>query len=398
MIARMQLPRALQARLRDYLGIFPAVALVGPRQVGKTTLARAIEADVARAVYLDLENPRDLDKLADPGAWLADHHLQLVVLDEIHRLPGLFPILRGVIDERIREGEPAGQFLLLGSASIALLRQAGETLAGRLGVLELGTLNVGEVAPDDTTRLWLRGGFPSSLLAASDQASAIWRDNFVTTYLEREIPLLGPRIPAATLRRFWTMLAHDQGALWNAARLAKSLALDGKTVAHYLDLMVDLLLVRRLPPFLANTRKRLVKSPKVYIRDSGLVHALLRLDDREALHGHPVAGPSWEGFAIESLLQAAPPRTEASFYRTATGVEADLVLELPSRQRWLVEIKLGRATPERALHVAVEDVQPDRAFLLHGPVHGSGARFPLGGGIEAIDLPALAAEIAALSH
>ena len=391
MIARMRtIPRALEARLREYLAIFPAVVLTGPRQVGKTTLARAIQTGAS--VYLDLENPRDLDKLADAGAWLADHHRHLVVLDEIHRVPGLFPVLRGVIDERIRNGEAAGQFLLLGSASIALLRQAGETLAGRLAVLELGPFGVGELDEDATTRLWLRGGFPASLLATTDRISTIWRDNFVTTYLERDIPMLGPRIPAATLRRFWTMLAHDQGALWNAARLAKSLGLDAKTVAHYLDLMADLLLVRRLPPFHANTRKRLVKSPKVYIRDSGLVHSLLRLDGREALHGHPVAGMSWEGFVIESLLLVAPERTEASFYRTATGVEADLVLELPNRQRWVVEIKLGRATADRALHVAIEDVQPDRAFI----VHGDNVRFPAGRGIEAIGLHELARELAAL--
>ena len=395
MIAKMQMiPRTLEARLREYLGIFPAVVLAGPRQVGKTTLARAIQADADAGIYLDLENPRDLDKLADAGAWLADNHRRLVVLDEIHRVPRLFPVLRGVIDERIRNGETAGQFLLLGSASIALLRQAGETLAGRAATLELGPFGIGELEAEATIRLWVRGGFPSSLLAASDRVSAIWRDNFVTTYLERDIPMLGPRIPATTLRRFWTMLAYDQGALWNAARLAKSLGLDGKTVAHYLDLMVDLLLVRRLPPFHANTRKRLVKSPKVYIRDSGLVHSLLRLDDREALHGHPVAGPSWEGFAIESLLQAAPERTEASFYRTATGVEADLILELPNRQCWVVEVKLGRATAERALHTAIDDVQPDRAFI----VHGDNARFPIGGGIEAIGLHELACELAALGR
>ena len=388
------IPRALEARLREYLAIFPAVVLVGPRQVGKTTLAHAITADVAAdadsSVYLDLENPRDLDKLADVGQWLADHQGRLVVLDEVHRVPELFPVLRGVIDERIRNGETAGQFLLLGSASVALLRQAGETLAGRVATLELGPFDVREFDEDAATRLWLRGGFPSSLLAASDRVSAIWRDNFVTTYLERDIPMLGPRIPAATLRRFWAMLAHDQGTLWNAARLAKSLGLSGKTVTHYLDLMVDLLLVRRLPPLHANTRKRLVKSPKVYVRDSGLVHSLLRLDDREALYGHPVAGLSWEGFVIESLLRAAPPRTEASFYRTATGVEVDLVLDLPNRQRWAVEVKLGRARVERPLHIAIEDVRPDRAFV----VYGDDERFSLGVGIEAIGLRELASEVA----
>ena len=393
------IPRFLSTRLNERLRQFPAVALLGPRQVGKTTLARAlVETGVESApgstepgLYLDLESPVDQEKLADAHGYLGTKRGRLVILDEIHRAPHLFATLRGIIDERIRDGEPSGQFLLLGSASLDLLRQSGESLAGRIAYLELGPLDIRELAADDQTRLWARGGFPRSFLAPTDADSAVWREQFIRTCLERDIPALGPRIPAQTLRRFWTMLAHSQGGLWNAASLARSLAVDGKTVARYVDLLADLLLVRRLPPLHANVRKRLAKSPKVYVRDSGILHALLRLDDLENVLGHPVAGASWEGFVIETLLRAAPERTQASFYRTASGVEIDLVLELPGARVWAVEIKRGLAPAVgRGFRVALDDVQPDRAFV----VHGGEDRYPKGSGVEAVGLRELASELA----
>ena len=394
------IPRLLGARLEDYLRIFPAVALLGPRQVGKTTLARAIaetgggprgQGARATGLYLDLENPADQERLADARGYLGAQRGRLVVLDEIHRAPGLFQALRGIIDERIRAGEAAGQFLLPGSASMDLLRQSGESLAGRIGYLELSPLDVRELNEREQGRLWSRGGFPRSFLAPDDAASALWRESFIRTYLERDIPALGPRVPSRTLRRFWTMLAHGQGSLWNAAAYARSLAVDGKTAARYVDLLADLLLVRRLPPFHANVRKRLVKSPKAYVRDSGIVHTLLRLDSAEEVLGHPIAGASWEGFVVETLLRAAPERTRASFYRTATGVEVDLVLELPGNRTWAVEIKRGLAPAVgRGFRAALADVNPERAFL----VHGGEDRYPKGEGVEAIGLKAMAEELA----
>ena len=393
------IPRSLSVRLEERLRQFPAVALLGPRQVGKTTLARLLAESgagsppnpVETGVYLDLENPVDQEKLADARGYLGTKRGRLVILDEIHRAPHLFQTLRGIIDERIRGGEPSGQFLILGSASIELLRQSGESLAGRIAYLELGPLDIREVAERDQTRLWTRGGFPRSFLAPTDGDSAVWREQFIRTYLERDIPVLGPRVPAQTLRRFWTMLAHSQGGLWNAASLARSLAVDGKTVARYVDLLADLLLVRRLPPFHANVRKRLAKSPKVYVRDSGIVHALLRLDDLESVLGHPIAGASWEGFVVETLLRAAPERTQASFYRTASGVEIDLVLELPGARVWAIEIKRGLAPAvSRGFRTALDDVQPERAFI----VHGGEDRYPKGSGVEAVGLRELANELA----
>lgn len=384
--------RRLQSALLTALAESPAVALLGPRQVGKTTLSLEI-VKTRPAVYLDLESEADRAKLTDPALYLSQHANELVVLDEIQRVPELFRTLRGLIDAGRREGRANGRFLVLGSASIDLLRQSSESLAGRIRYLELAPLDAGEVGAKRLDALWLRGGFPESLLAASDTASLRWRQDFIRTYLERDIPQLGPRIPAETLRRLWTMLAHQQGGLLNAAALARGLAVDGKTVASYLDLLVDLLLVRRLPPWHANIRKRLVKSPKIYVRDSGLVHALLGIGDFETLLGHPVAGASWEGLVIESLIAAAPPGTEAYFFRTAAGAEIDLLLQLPGRrQPWAVEIKRGLAPKlERGFHLASNDVQPERRFVIY-----SGAeRFPLAHGVEAIALTDLTTVLAA---
>jgi len=383
--------RQKTAALRARLDQFPAVALVGPRQAGKTTLAERI-AEERPSVYLDLENAADREKLADTALYLSGHEDKLVILDEIQRVPELLQTLRGLIDEGRRRNLRAGRFLLLGSASIDLLKQSGETLAGRIAYVELGPFNVLEVDGDACDKLWTRGGFPDSFLADSDAESAIWRANFIRTYLERDIPQLGPRVPAETLRRFWTMLAHAQGGTLNAAQLARGLGVDGKTVARYLDLLVDLLLVRRLPPFHANVGKRLVKSPKVYVRDSGVVHTLLGLDDREAVLGHPVAGGSWEGFVVENLLSAAPERTGVCFYRTSAGAEIDLVLEMPGGKLWAVEIKRGLAPKlDKGFHHAREDLKPEQSFV----VYSGEERYPKGEGIEVIGLKEMAAILAA---
>lgn len=385
--------RLAEARISDLLTRFPAVAVLGPRQVGKTTLARRLVEELgAAAVYLDLELPSHRAKLSDPELYFSSQEDRLVVLDEIQRVPGLFEVLRGVIDERRRQGRRHRQFLLLGSASIDLLQQSSETLAGRIAYSELTPLLVEEVAAKkrgDRDRLWLRGGFPDSFLAADEAASVEWREEFIGTYLERDIPLLGPRIPAETLRRFWTMLAHEQGTLLNAASVAGAIGVSGQTVGRYLDLMVDLLLVRRLPPWSKNAGKRLVRSPKVYVRDTGLVHALLGLRDLDAVLGHPVTGGSWEGFVIENLLAAAPSGTSACFYRTAVGAEIDLVLDLPPKERWAIEIKRSSAPVlSKGFYLGCGDIKATRRMV----VHAGEDTFGLGDGVEAVSLPgALAA-------
>ena len=378
--------RWLLGPVRERLEQFPAVALLGPRQIGKTSLALEL-GRLMPSVYLDLEAAADRAKLADPALYLSALGDRLVILDEVQRMPELFAALRGLIDAGRRQGQRSGRFLLLGSASVELIRQASESLAGRIAYLELAGLSVLEVNRNQIETLWIRGGFPDSFLAASDQASALWRENFIRTYLERDVPQLGSRIPAETLRRFWVMLAHHQGSLLNAAELGRSLGVDGKTIARYLDLLVDLLLVRRLQPLHTNVAKRLVKSAKVFVRDSGLLHSLLGLDDRDAVYGHPVVGGSWEGFVVETLLSVAPERCGAWFYRTAAGAEMDLVLDLPGGQRWGVEVKRGLAPKlGKGFHQARVDLAPDRTFV----VIPAEERYPLGDGVEAIGVAKLA--------
>ncbi len=387
-IARM-IKRRITAELQELLNTTPAVALLGPRQVGKTTLALEI-AEQRPAIYLDLESDADRAKLAEPELYLSQNQDKLVILDEVHRVPDLFQNLRGLIDRGRREGRKTGRFLLLGSASIDLLKQSGESLAGRIAYLEMHPIDALEVPQNDQTALWVRGGFPDSFLALSDRISQRWRQDFIRSYLERDIPMLGPRIPAETLRRFWTMLAHHQSGLLNAADLARSLGVDGKTVASYLDLMVDLLLVRRLEPWHANAGKRLVKSPRTYIRDSGLTHTLLGLSSLDDILGHPVAGASWEGFVIETVLSAAPPGTSANFYRTAAGAEIDLVLTLPNQELWAIEIKRSLSPKlERGFYHACEDLLPHRRFV----VYPGSESFPLKDNIEVTPLRTLTSEL-----
>lgn len=388
--------RRLHRTILDDLGEVPAVALLGPRQSGKTTLAEQI-GQGRPAIYLDLELPPDRDRLGDPVRYLADHADELVIIDEVQRMPGLFEVLRGVIDRGRRGGRGNGRFLLLGSASIELMRQS-ESLAGRIAYLELTPFDVLEATNGgiELDTLWLRGGFPDSVLSADDTTSARWRGRFIRTYLERDVPALGPRIPATTMERLWTMLAHQQGGLLNLSTLAASLGIGGSTVARYVDLLVDLLLVRRLPPWTSNAGKRLVRSPKVYVRDSGIVHALLGIQSKEALLGHPVAGGSWEGFAIENLLAVVDPwQAEASFYRAHGGAEVDLVLSWRDGRRWLVEVKRALAPRlSRGFASAWEDVQPERGFVVYPDTE----RYPIREGVEAIGLVELCRELEALGR
>jgi len=369
-----------------------AVALIGPRQVGKTTLALDIAQD-RDSVYLDLEAREDREKLRNPVLFLSKNEDRLVILDEIHRMPELFQALRGLIDKGRRKGLRTGRFLILGSASIDLLRQSGETLAGRIEYIDMTPLTILETSTKRESypaKIWLRGGFPDSYLANSDEDSYTYRRNFIRTYLERDVPQFGPRIPAETLERLWVMLAHNQGQLLNASSLAGSLSISAPTVSSYIDLLCDLLLVRRLPSLHTNIKKRLVKAPRIYIRDSGITHALLGIADYNQLSGHPVYGPSWEGFVIETLLSVAPYPTRASFYRTSAGAEIDLILELPDGEKWAIEVKSGLGPKlTKGFHHSLQDINPDQSFV----VYAGSERYPITETSDAVSLAELALEL-----
>ncbi len=380
--------RSIENSIKQALKRSPSVALIGPRQVGKTTIALNISESVP-AIYLDLENRLDLQRARDITAFHAENSDKLIILDEVQRMPEVFAPLRGIIDKERRKGNKAGQFLFLGSASIDLLQQSSESLAGRIAYLELHGIDILEYADqrqDKINTLWLRGGFPESLLAKSDADSLDWRRDFIKTYLERDIPQLGPRIPALTLERFWTMLAHNQGTIINASQLARNLEVSGVTVGRYLDLMADLLLVRRLQPWTVNVGKRLVRAPKVYVRDSGITHSLLNISNYNHLLGHPVVGGSWEGFVIENMMSVALSGVLPFYYRTSGGAEIDLILEFSGKEKWAIEIKRSSAPSlSKGFHIACEDIKADKRYV----IYSGKEKFSLGEGITAISLPDL---------
>ena len=334
------IPRLLLTVLLQRLEWLPVVALLGSRQVGKTTLAKELKLEKGTH-YLDLERPSDLAKVADPELYLGSLSGKLVILDEIQRVPELFPVIRSLVDERRRLGENTAQFLILGSASPDLLRQSSETLAGRISYLELTPFQLLELPenPLPINQHWFRGGYPGSYLSSSDQAASQWCDDFVTTYVERHLPQLGIGASPIQLRRLCSMLAHQQGATLSLANIGASLGIDGKTVRHYIDLLEGLYLIRRLPAWARNTGKRLVKAPKVYWRDTGLLHMLAGLPSLEHLLGHPLCGHSWEGYCIEQILSTLPKDTRCSHYRTHAKAEVDLVLETSAGEITAIEIK-----------------------------------------------------------
>ena len=384
------LERSALANLREDLAHYPAVALLGPRQSGKTTMAHQL-ARPGHSAYLDLESELDRAKLASPELYLSERLDRLVVLDEVHRVPDLFPVLRGLIDRARREGRRSGLYLLLGSASLDLLQQAGESLAGRVAYRELTPFHALELPETELTRLWVRGGFPDSHLARTPAVSLQWRRDFIRTYAERDIALLGGRVGSDALQRLWRMLAHQQGGLFNASVLARSLGLDTRTVNRYIDLLVQMFLLRRLEPWHVNLGKRLTKSPKLYLRDSGLLHALLGLPDEETLLGHPAVGASWEGFVLENLITAAGPNASAHFYRTNAGAEIDLLLRWPDDECWAIEVKRSLSPKvERGFYVACDDLKPSRRLVVY-PGKDS---FALGPKTEAVSLAALCGQLA----
>lgn len=387
--------RQIENRIREAIDHFPVVALIGGRQVGKTTLAKLLrDGEPDSCVYLDLERPSDLSKLRDPEAYLELHANKLVILDEVQRSPEIFAVIRALVDADRRNG----RFLVLGSASPDLIRQSSESLAGRILYIELSPLALGEIelSAANARALWLRGGYPDSYLAGSDAQSLQWREAFIKTYLERDIPALGIRIPSTMLDRFWRMIAHSQGQLWNASKIGGSLGVTAPTAGHYLDVLEDTFVVRQLRPYFTNLKKRLVKSPKVYLRDSGLLHALLQLETLEDVLGHPMAGASWEGWVIEQVLASAPDNWRPWFYRTSGGAEIDLLVERTGGQPPLA-FEIKRATnpvPGKGFWSALRDLELSEGYV----ICPCDEAYPLGSGVSTLPVTLLPAFMAKRRH
>ncbi len=380
--------RNLEETLVKALQNMPVVVLLGARQVGKTTLALSIAAELIQkeSVYLDLELDSDLAKLADAEAFLSRFENKLLIIDEVQRQPDMFRLLRSLVDRRKRAGEQACQFLLLGSASRDLIQHSSETLAGRVRYIELTPFTVSELDREgayDLERHWLRGGFPDSYLAGSNPESWSWRSDFISSYIERDIPFMGPHINATTMRRLWSMLAHNNAQQVNYSKLGESPGVSYKTIKSYIDTLTDFYMVRQLQPWSGNTKKRLVKAPKLYLRDSGLALRFIMISDYESLLGNPVIGAGWEGYVVENILSELSDMWRSSFYRTSAQLEADLVLEGPGKQVFAVEIKRSTApTVSKGFHYACHEVGATHKVV----IYPGNENFPLPNGVEAMSL------------
>lgn len=379
----IMLSRIIRDFVEQEIELNPAVVLLGARQVGKTTLAKNIAKQIP-SVYLDLESPSALARLVDSENYFYENSDKLIILDEIQRLPEIFTVLRGVIDSNCQKGKEGTQFLLLGSASMDLLRQTSESLAGRISYVDMGGINILEASPDKTIQLWLRGSFPKNFLARSDKVAMRQIENLIRTYLERDLAQMGFNVPAIRLRQLWTMLAHLQGETLNFTNLASNLEVDRKTINYYIDILTDLFLVRRVEPWYANVKKRLVKSPRYYVRDSGILHRLLGIGDYDSLLSNPILGKSWEGFVVENLHSVMPPLAQTYFFRTASGTEIDFVINMPNSEICAIEIKFGRAPKiGKSFNQACEYVGATRKFI----VYGGDDEFPVGNNVRMISLP-----------
>lgn len=379
----IMISRIIRDFVEQEIELNPAVVLLGARQVGKTTLAKNIAKQIP-SVYLDLESPSALARLVDSENYFYENSDKLIILDEIQRLPEIFTVLRGVIDSNCQKGKEGTQFLLLGSASMDLLRQTSESLAGRISYVDMSGINILEASPDKTIQLWLRGSFPKNFLARSDKVAMRQIENLIRTYLERDLAQMGFNVPAIRLRQLWTMLAHLQGETLNFTNLASNLEVDRKTINYYIDILTDLFLVRRVEPWYANVKKRLVKSPRYYVRDSGILHRLLGIGDYDSLLSNPILGKSWEGFVVENLHSVMPPLAQTYFFRTASGTEIDFVINMPNSEIWAIEIKFGRAPKiGKSFNQACEYVGATRKFI----VYGGDDEFPVGNNVRMISLP-----------